>query len=109
MLLHYFEKIEIPKMILIFTAGYYQRKLHQMYHSFIEMDDGHMSLCLMVTLVSPAKTPESIEMPFGLWARIGPRNRVLDGGPEVLRDVAMATIFGFLYVECTLALSGEYD
>ena len=25
---------------------------------------------------------------------MGPRNRVLDGGPEVLRDVAMATNFG---------------
>ena len=29
---------------------------------------------------------------------------MLDGGPAVLRDVAMATIFlGFLYVGCTLA------
>jgi len=28
---------------------------------------------------------------------------------EVLRDVAMATIFGFLYIGCTLALSEEYD
>ena len=33
-------------------------------------------------------------MPFGFWTRMGPRNRVLDGGPEVLRDVAMATNFG---------------
>ena len=33
-----------------------------------------------VTLVSPAKTAEPIEMPFGLWAWMGPRNRVLDGG-----------------------------
>jgi len=37
---------------------------------------------------------EPIVMPFGLWARMGPRNHVLDGGPEVLRDVAMATNFG---------------
>jgi len=29
-----------------------------------------------------------------LWARMGPRNHVLDGGPAVLRDVAMATNFG---------------
>jgi len=28
---------------------------------------------------------------------------------EVLRGVAMATIFGFLYVGCTLAPPGEYD
>ena len=32
-------------------------------------------------------------MPFGLWARIDRRNHVLDGGPAVLRDVAMATNF----------------
>ena len=33
-----------------------------------------------------AKTAKPIEMPFGLWARVGPRNHVLDGGPAVLRD-----------------------
>jgi len=33
-------------------------------------------------------------MPFGLWGRMGRRNRVLDSGPEVLRDVAMATNLG---------------
>jgi len=32
-----------------------------------------------VTLVSPAKMAEPIEMPFGLRARIGCRNLVLDG------------------------------
>jgi len=36
---------------------------------------------------------ELIEMLFGLWAQIGPQNQVLDGGPQVLRDVAMATNF----------------
>jgi len=29
--------------------------------------------------------------------------------PEVLREVVMATHFGFLYTGCTLAPSGEYD
>jgi len=43
---------------------------------------------------SRAKTAEPIEMPFGLWARMGRRNHALDGGPAVLRDVAMATNFG---------------
>jgi len=28
---------------------------------------------------------------------------------EVLRDVTMATIFGFLYMGCTLTLPKEYD
>jgi len=39
-------------------------------------------------------TFEPIEMPPGLWARMGHRNNVLDAGPEVLMDVAMATSFG---------------
>jgi len=34
------------------------------------------------------------EMLFGLWARMGPRNHVLDGGPALVTDVAMATNFG---------------
>jgi len=34
-------------------------------------------------------------MSFGLWAQLGRNNHVLDGGPEVLRDVAMA-ITGFV-------------
>jgi len=36
-------------------------------------------VCQSVTLVSPAKTAEPIEMPFGLWAQTDPRNHVLDG------------------------------
>ena len=44
--------------------------------------------------MSCAKIAEPIEMPFGLWNQIGPRNHVLDGSPQVLRDVAMATNFG---------------
>jgi len=37
-------------------------------------------VCRSVTLVSPAQMAEAIEMPFELWARMGPRNHVLDGG-----------------------------
>ena len=37
---------------------------------------------------------EQIGMPFGLWALKGPRNHMLDGSPELLRDIAMATNFG---------------
>ena len=39
-------------------------------------------VCRSVTLgllVSHAKTTEPIEMPFGLWVRMGPRKDVLDG------------------------------
>jgi len=32
--------------------------------------------------VSPAKTAELSEMPYGVWAWVGPKNHVLDGGPD---------------------------
>jgi len=41
-----------------------------------------LSVCLSATIVSHAKTAEPIEMPLGLWTRVGPRNYVLDGGPD---------------------------
>jgi len=34
-------------------------------------------------IVSPAKTAELIETPFGLWTQVGQRNCVLDGNPDV--------------------------
>ena len=44
----------------------------------------------------PCKMAAPIEIPFGLYARMGCRNHVLDYGSAVLRDVAMANIFGIL-------------
>ena len=41
-----------------------------------------LSVCLSVTLVSPAKTAEPIEMPSGLRTWLGPRDHVLDGGSD---------------------------
>jgi len=35
-----------------------------------------------VTLVSPTKTAEPIEVPFGLRTRLGPGNHVVDVGPD---------------------------
>ena len=60
----------------------------------LQTEERGLSVGLSVTLVSPAKTAAPIDMPFGLWARMGRRNRVLDGGPAMLRDVAMTTNFG---------------
>jgi len=37
------------------------------------------SVCRFVTVMSPAKTAEPIEIPFVLWAQLGLRNHVLDG------------------------------
>jgi len=35
-------------------------------------------VCRSVTVVSPVKTAKPIEMSFGLWARVGSKNHVLD-------------------------------
>jgi len=37
-----------------------------------------ISVCLLDTTTSCAKTAESVEMPFGLYTRVGPRNHTLD-------------------------------
>jgi len=41
-----------------------------------------VGLCRSVTVVSPVKTAEPIEMPFGLWTHTGQRKHVLDGSPD---------------------------
>jgi len=46
-------------------------------------DRGAWFVGLSVTLVSPAKTAEVIEMLFGLWTRMDPGKHVLDGGPDL--------------------------
>ena len=45
------------------------------------------------SVVICAKTAKPFEMPFGLWARMDPRNHVVDETLQVLRDIAMATTF----------------
>jgi len=56
--------------------------------------EGGRGIPLGHSAVICAKTAEPFQMPFVLWARMGRRNHVLDGGPAVLRDVAMTTNFG---------------
>jgi len=41
-----------------------------------------LSVCVSVTLVSPAKTAEPIVMPSGLRTWLGPSDHVLDGGSD---------------------------
>jgi len=36
------------------------------------------SACRSVTILSHAEMAERTEMPFGMWTRVGPGNRVLD-------------------------------
>jgi len=42
-------------------------------------------VCLLDTAVSATEAAVPIEMPFGLWTRLGPRNHVLDGLPGLTR------------------------
>ena len=44
-----------------------------------------LSVSVSVTLVYAAKTAEPIEMPFGMRARVGRSNQVLDGDPDLPR------------------------
>jgi len=46
---------------------------------FVATDVEACFVCLSVTTLSPAKTPNPIEMPFGMWTRVGPRNH---GDPD---------------------------
>jgi len=48
------------------------------------------SVCLSLTIVSPAKTTELTEMSFGMWTRLGPRKHILDGGTHC-RHLATTT------------------
>ena len=55
------------------------------------------SVCPSVMIVSPAKTAEPIEMPFGLWTWVGPGNHVLDGRPDPTRKGAILRGKGAAY------------
>jgi len=48
-----------------------------------------VSVCVLDTLVSAAKMAEPIKMPFEMWAQIGPRNHMLDGGMDSLWERAL--------------------
>jgi len=50
-----------------------------------------------------AKTAEQIEMPFGMWTRVSPRNprnQVLDGSPEVQISQSEGAILGEWGAHC---------
>jgi len=48
-----------------------------------------LSVGLSVTLVSPAKTAEPIELPIGMRTLVGPGNHVLDVGPVLPNEGAL--------------------
>jgi len=53
-----------------------------------------LSVCLLDITVSCAKTEEPIEIPFGLWIQVDPRNHVLGGGPDPTGGGAIGGGFG---------------
>jgi len=60
----------VAELLALLDAGYCYRRLA-------------WSDCQLVTIVSRAKTDETIEMPFGLWTRVqGQKNRVLRRGSD---------------------------
>jgi len=73
-------------------------------------DRAAWSVCLSVTVLSPAKTSEPIEMQFVIWTRGGPRKRVLDGG-EHWRHLANTTepsVFVGDAAFCQITLTAYY-
>jgi len=59
------------------------------------------SVCLSVTIVSPAETAEQIKMLCGLWTWVGPRNHVLGGGSDP-KDILTGEMGGQLYKDLLL-------
>jgi len=41
-----------------------------------------LAISMSLMTMGPAKLAEPIEMPFGMWTRVGPRIYVLDGAPD---------------------------
>jgi len=62
------------------------------------------SVGLSVTVVSPAKTAEPIEMQFGMLRRVDPRNHVLDGGADA--QMEEGTLLGERLVQCKHGILG---
>jgi len=69
-----------------------------------------LSVFLSVTIVNPAKTAQPIEIPFGVWTQVGPRNHVLDGDRDplwegvILREKGQPIVKYRDYHPCTAAM-----
>jgi len=55
----------------------------------LQMQRGLCVDCLLVKTISCAKMAEPIEMPFGMWTRVGQRNHGLGGGSVFFRKRAI--------------------
>jgi len=57
-------------------------RMHRMQRCCYRCSVVYVSVCLLDTNTSCAKTAEPIEMQFGKWTQVGRRNYVLGGGPH---------------------------
>jgi len=62
---------------ILYYAATSQHQLDAVYCYTTEYND--LSVRLSVMTMSPAKIAKLIEIPFGTWSLVGPRNYVLDG------------------------------
>jgi len=74
------------------------------------------SACVSVTTVSPAKTAEPIEMPFGMSTPVGPSNHVLlmwvqisNGKREILGKIRLVKSTGPLPLTFCCTVRGKID
>ena len=44
---------------------------------------------MLVVTASPEKKAEPIDVPFGMWSQVGPRNHVLDEGADPTEEGAV--------------------
>ena len=91
MFLHYLAKLETQKLY-----HFRLQCVHRLQRrgARYQCSMACVSICLLDTTVSPAKTDEPIVVPFGLWTPVGQPNHALVGGPDpqgrtIFRDVLL--------------------
>jgi len=79
MFLHYLAKLETQKLY-----HFRLQCVHRLQRrgARYQCSMACVSICLLDTTVSPAKTDEPIVVPFGLWTPVGQPNHALVGGPD---------------------------
>jgi len=65
-------------LVCLYSVGFDVRVLLCFAYCYRSSSVVCRSVCWSVTLVSPEKTAEAIDMPFALRNRVGPRNHMLD-------------------------------
>ena len=59
-------------------------------------------MCLLMTAMKCAKMAEPINVPFGMWTRVGPTSHELGGGPDFPRGRRVGGHFRALWPFVTI-------